>query len=209
MNKAGRDQKIKSIIKLEEKICRCERCASLIKCTSKPSLGKGDIEPQVLLVFECENNNTRDIDWIIALRNSIKNLFNIDRVYHTFMVRCQPKACTRPSNSCFPTNKLLDRNNICILNNKLCDGIPIKPFNEEIINCLTYLLEEIAVLKPDYVILFGPRVSDFVLKSYGIIHPELIEPYYKYESITFLSTVEDKSYELAELEKMAFQIKDN
>lgn len=204
MGKEGRDKKIKSIIKLEDRINMCTRCASLIKCTSKPSLGKGDIEPEVLLVFECESNFTSEINWIINLRNSIKEHFNVKEIYHTFLVRCHPKACTRSQiNKCLPGNKIIDRNSICLLTSQTCDGIQIKPLNEEIINCLAFLLEEINILQPIYVILFGDRVSDFVLKSYGMVNPEKNVKLYRHESMTILTTVEDKFYNSIELERLA------
>jgi uracil-DNA glycosylase len=156
-----------------------------------------------VLVFECENNYTRDTNWFIELRNALQQDFNTERVYHTFMVRCHPKACAHLEGcSCFPPGKMLDCDETCILTKRTCVGIPIKPLSEEIINCLTYLLEELGVLRPDYAILFGQRVSDYVLKSCGIFEPVQIGQAYKYEDITILTTVVEKSFNRGELQKL-------
>ncbi|MCX5780108.1 MAG: hypothetical protein NTV45_04685 [Firmicutes bacterium] len=204
----GREHSIKSIIKLEERIGQCGRCATLVNCTHKPSLGRGDLVPQVLLVFESESACTRNIDWIIELRKLIKLHFNVDRVYHTYLVRCQPKACPSTQGiDCSPTNRLLDRNNICLLTDQLCAGIPIKPTDEEILNCLTYLLEEINALQPGCVMLLGSRVSDFVGKSLGRFEKNMDMPAYSYEDITFLPTVAAEVLQDEEIRRLAELIK--
>lgn len=196
MGKGDRDQIIKSIIKMEERICQCDRCESLVKCTSKPSLGKGDLEPKVILVFENENSFTSDKERVIELANLIKKDLKTNEVYYTFLVRCHPKACSsRQSNDCFITSKLLDRNNICLFTKQPCNGVPIKPLNEEIINCLTYLTEELSILQPEYVILFGNQVSNFVLKSYGVFDSVQINQAYKYENITFITSEEENIFD--------------
>lgn len=195
MEKGTREQNIKRIINMEDRIAQCNRCPSLTRCIRKPSLGKGDLEPQVLMVFECENQFTLDLEKVIHLRDSIKKSFSTERVYHTFMVRCQPKACTsRQNTNCFMTNKLLDRENICLLNSNLCEGIPVKPSSEEVMSCLPFLMEEIDVLKPDYVILFGQRVSEYVLKSYGLFDAIEKDKVFEYDKITFLITSEEKRF---------------
>lgn len=195
MEKGTREQNIKRIINMEDRIAQCNRCPSLTRCIRKPSLGKGDLEPQVLLVFECENQFTSDLDKVIQLRDSVKKNFSTERVYHTFMVRCQPKACaSRQNTNCYMTNKLLDRENICLLNNNLCEGIPVKPSSDEVMSCLPFLMEEIEVLKPDYVILFGQRVSEFVLKSYGVFEQFESDKSFEYDDITFLITNEEKKF---------------
>ncbi len=206
MEKGTREQNIKRIINMEDRIAQCNRCPSLTRCIRKPSLGKGDLEPQVLLVFECENQFTSDLDKVIKLRDSVKNNFNTERVYHTFMVRCQPKACaSRQNTNCYMTNKLLDKENICLLSNSLCEGIPVKPSSDEVMSCLPFLMEELEVLKPDYVVLFGQRVSEYVLKSYGVFEQIERNKSFKYDDISFLITDEEKYFtsdEAARLSKM-------
>jgi len=203
MGKSKRDQNIKSIIKMEDRVGQCYRCLALTMCTRSPSLGKGDLEPQVFMVFECENSYTRDTNWLIELRNMIKQEFKVERVYHTFMVRCHPKACSKRQNcSCFQPGQLLDRDNICKLTGDICDGIPIKPAGEAIINCLTYLLEEMDILNPTHVILFGKNVSDYVLKSCGVFEELQLGQAYKCKDMVFLPTVEEKLFNESELQNL-------
>lgn len=195
MEKGTREQNIKRIINMEDRIAQCNRCPSLTRCIRKPSLGKGDLEPQVLLVFECENQFTLDLDKVIQLRDSVKKNFSTERVYHTFMVRCQPKACTsRQNTNCYMTSKLLDRENTCLLSNNQCEGIPVKPSSDEVMSCLPFLMEEIEVLKPDYVILFGQRVGEYVLKSYGVFEQVENNKLYEKDNISFLTTGEEKVF---------------
>ena len=199
-----REQNIKAIIKLEGRIRLCNRCPALLKCTSKPSFGKGDLEPEAMVVFEGESIYTQDIDWVVAMRKSIQKYFSVNRIYHTFLVRCQPKACTRGQDiSCTLNSRLLDHNDICLFTNRSCDGIPVKPSNEEVINCLYFLLEEIEVLKPKYVFLFGSRVSDFVLKTYGIFEPPAEQQLFEHEATTFISMVGEEAYSNKDFKKAA------
>lgn len=165
-----REENIRLIIEMEDRIAQCKRCKSLLSCIRKPSMGKGDLEPEIILIFENESNGLQNAEKLLELREIIKNEFDANRIYHTFMVRCQPKACAIRSNtSCYlENNKLIDRDFNCLLSGKPCAGIPIKPSDDNIINCLPFLLEELEILNPRTVILFGERVSDFVLKSYGI-----------------------------------------
>lgn len=192
----NREQNIRRIIEMEDRICQCQRCPSLVKCLRKPSMGKGELDPQALLIFEYENSYTRDINNIIKLRNIIKQELKLDKVYHTFMVRCQPKACaTRQSVTCYGEGKWIDKDYTCLLSNKTCDGIPVKPGNSEIISCLSFLLEEIEILHPTYLLLFGERVSEFVLKSYGIYSNLTTNQRYEYEHMIFLTAVEENEFQ--------------
>ncbi|MDD3307897.1 MAG: hypothetical protein PHO29_12480 [Acetobacterium sp.] len=168
----SREASIRKIIDMEDRISKCQRCAHLNQCILKPSLGKGELEPEVMMVFESDNNFTKDSSRLISLRNLIKKELNINKIYHTFMVRCEPKVCTvRQNLNNFTGNsnykKLLDRENKCLLNSKACSGISVKPTDEEIIFCLPFLLEEMVILNPPHVILFGERVIDYVAKSVG------------------------------------------
>jgi hypothetical protein len=204
MDENKRDQNIKAIIIMEDRVGQCSRCLSLTRCTSKPSLGKGDLDPEVLLVFECENSYTSDTNWLIQFRNRIKDYLNVKKVYHTFMVRCHPKACDKLQSCSFLLpDQLLGRNNICKLSSDICDGIPIKPSGEAIINCLTYLLEEMNILSPSYVVLFGNKVSDYVHKSCGAFEGLQIGQAYKYKDMLLLSTVDEKSFDDRELQTLA------
>jgi len=197
MSKTTREENIRRIIVLEDRIYQCRRCKPLLRCIKKPSLGKGDLEPAIMLVFEFNSTFSADIKNLIELRNLIKKEFGISGIYHSFMVRCQPKACTvRDTVSCYAENKLLDKeNNNCILTGKACTGIPVRPSCEEIIACLPFLLEEIDILSPRYIIFFGERVSEFLLKSYGIFDYD-IEPgsHFKYGNMILLTTVCEEKF---------------
>lgn len=210
MDTEVREQHIKSIIKLEERIAQCRRCPELIRCTSQISLGKGDLQPEVLMVFECEDSQTRNTAWIIGIRNMIKKYFRITQIYHTFLVRCHPKSCiSNQDDGYFLTSRLIDRSGICLLNRQPCNGIAIKPSNEEIINCLYFLLEEITILNPKYVILFGNRVKDFILKTYGIFDTDNNNLVYRYENLAFLVAVEAEACQDYEIQKLAFLADNN
>jgi uracil-DNA glycosylase len=191
----NREQNIRRIIEMEDRICQCQRCPSLVKCLRKPSMGKGELDPEALLVFEYENNFTRDINNIIRLRNIIKQELKLDKVYHTYMVRCQPKACaTRQSVNCYGQGKWIDKDYTCLLSNKACDGIPVRPGTDEIISCLPFLLEEIEILHPPYLLLFGERVTEFVLKSYGVYSNLATNQRYEYGEMIFLTSVDENEF---------------
>lgn len=193
----NRDQNIRRVIDMEDRISSCKRCGSLLQCVRRPSMGKGELEPDVLLVFECESSFTRDVSRIVDLRNLIKNEFKLDNVYHNYMVRCQPKACAmRNSVSCFGDAGCLDRDNKCLLNGKPCEGIPVKPSNEEILACLPFLLEEIEIFRPQYVILFGERVAFFTLRSYGMFDNVNIGQKHFLSGINFLIASPEDEFNL-------------
>ncbi|HWP96199.1 MAG TPA: hypothetical protein VN426_05065 [Syntrophomonadaceae bacterium] len=171
--KGSREENIRQIIEMEDRIAKCQRCRTLTQCVRKPSAGKGELEPDLMMVFEYDNSFTRDIQNVIELRNLIKHEFQIDKIYHTFMVRCQPKACaTRNNLNCFSETRLLNKDNQCLLHGRECEGIPIMPSDGEVMSCLPFLLEEINILNPNYLMLFGFRVGEYVLKSRGIFDIE-------------------------------------
>lgn len=173
MVKGSREENIRQIIDMEDRIAKCRRCKSLIKCVRKPSLGKGELDPELIMIFEYDNHFTRDVNNLIGLRNMVKKELNLDKIYHTFVTRCQPKACVaRNSVSCYTDMRLLDKENRCLLNGRDCEGIPVRPADEEIIACLPFLLEEVTILKPAYVLLLGNRVAEYMLKSWGIFDIE-------------------------------------
>lgn len=203
MKKDTREQNIKAIIDMEERICQCNRCPSLTRCIRKPSLGKGDLEPQIVLVFECESEFTRNLDKIIPLRDCIKEHFSMDKIYHTFLVRCQPKACSSSQNTnSYMDIKLLDKDYNCLLTNQKCDGIAIKPSNPDIMACLPFLLEELQILKPNIVILFGQRVSEYLLKAYGVFSPVELGQMFKHGNSICLTTVDEKDFNSEECKKI-------
>jgi len=129
MARGSREENIRQIIDMEDRIARCGRCKSLIKCVRKPSLGKGELDPDLMMIFEYDNHFTRDVNNLIGLRNMVKRELNLDKIYHTFITRCQPKACvTRNSMSCYTDTRLLDKDNHCLLNGRDCEGIPVRKY---------------------------------------------------------------------------------
>lgn len=205
MPTGSREKNIRKIIEMEDRICLCQRCLGLSQCVRKPSLGKGDLDPAIMLIFESENSYTSDINKIIDLRNMLKNNIEIQKIYHTFMVRCSPKSCSTLQNTtCYLNTKLLDKDYNCALSRSRCNGIPIKPHNEEIIACLPFLLEEIEILRPRYIFMFGKRVSEFLLRSYGIFDEIEDGNSYKHEEMLLLATVEESKFGLNDLSKFHF-----
>lgn len=164
-----REENIRRIIDLEDRISACRRCPEQLHCVRRPAMGKGDLNPDIMVVFESETQYTIDLEKVIELRTLLKSSFGVERIYHTYMMRCAPKACsTRHSVCCYTQSKLLDKDYHCILTEQPCNGLAVKPDTSQIINCLAYLVEEIDILAPRYVFLMGERVSEFVLKCYGI-----------------------------------------
>ncbi len=204
MDANRREMNIKGLIRLEGRIAECRRCPSLLQCTSKPSLGKGDLVPQVVIVFECGDDRSYDIDWIVEIRNGVQKYFSVDTVYHTFMVRCQPKACPMGAGiPCQVNNSLLDTQNKCRLTSQPCIGIPVKPDDEAVLNCLGYVIEELHIFQPRYVIMFGRRVSEFILKSLGMLESIQDRLVFEHESTTFLSLLDDQYFRPEQLKDLA------
>lgn len=194
-----RENNIRNIIALEDRISQCRRCQSLVRCTAKPALGKGELEPDIMLIFESENSFTRNKENILRLRKLIKNEFDNDKIYHTFMIRCNAKSCTRrDSIEIYLSNKLLDVNNSCVLTGKKCDGILVKASDEAAVYCLPYLIEEIEIFKPSTVILFGSKVSEYILKAYGMYDKEESKLIYKYDDKTFLKSSDEFNFGIEE-----------
>lgn len=208
MANGNRDLNIRRVIEMEDRIASCKRCGSLLQCVRRPSMGKGELDPDVLLIFECESSFTRDLSNLVGLRNLVKNDFKVENVYHNYMVRCQPKACAiRNSISCFGEAGCMDRDNNCLLSGKTCEGIPVKPSNDEILACLPFLLEEIEIFRPRHIILFGERVAFFTLRSFGMFDNVVIGEKHVLSGMNFLiATVEEEfdSNQCQELQRITF-----
>ena len=155
-------------------------------------MGKGELLPELMLIFESENTLTYNSKKIVNLRRFIQNEFNIKDIYHSFLVRCHPKACSfrriveSYNDSRSSSERYIDNHNICLWKQEPCNGIFIKPDNEEIIMCLPFLLEEITILRPRFVILFGMRTAEFVLKSFGFFTDIKTNQTYEKNAVTFI-----------------------
>lgn len=203
MANGNRDQNIRRVIEMEDRISNCRRCDLLLQCVRRPSMGKGELDPDVLMVFECESIFTRDVARIVELRNLIKSEFKVENVYHNYMVRCQPKACAiRNSISCFGDASCLDRDNNCLLSGKSCEGIPVKPSNEEILSCLPFLLEEIEIFSPQYIILFGERVAFFTLRSFGMFDNVNVGQRHSLSGMNFLIASAEDEFNLDQCKEL-------
>lgn len=195
MANSNRDQNIRRIIEMEDRISSCKRCDSLIQCVRRPSMGKGELAPDLIMVFECESIFSRDVNKLVELRDLIKTEFNLSNVYHNYMVRCQPKACVIRNNiNCFGDASCLDRDHNCLLNGKPCEGIPVKPSNDEILACLPFVLEEIGIFHPKYIMLFGERVAFFMLRSFGMFDSIQIGQQYILDDMTFLVAPSEEEF---------------
>ncbi|MEN6349028.1 MAG: uracil-DNA glycosylase family protein [Syntrophomonas sp.] len=208
MLNVSKEENIRRIIAMEDRISRCQRCISLAPCKIKPSLGRGELIPDIIMVFESESSFTSDSKAIISLRKLIKEELGFSNIYHTYMVRCQPKACVLRQNLDFYTDssynnaKLMDKNQNCLLSGKDCSGIPIKPSDEEILLCLPYLLEEIEILRPDYIFLFGKRVIDYISKSCGFFLEADEADYFNKENITYFCTCNEEDFGKTECNRL-------
>lgn len=157
----------------------------------------------MIIVLECENLNAHSLERVIELRRIIKAQFNMDKVYHTFMTRCTPKACASRHNAfCHADGKLLDKSHFCILTKQPCAGLPIPPKTDQIIHCLGYLIEEIDILSPRYLLLLGERVCDYVLKSYGIFAPFNPGQSFNVNHMQLLTAVDEQLFNSEDCDKL-------
>lgn len=197
-------QNINRIITMEKKINNCARCTLQRRCVSKPAMGKGDLDPDIILVFQSQSNMNNEVNKIIEIRQMLKKDLARDKIYHTFLVRCQPKACTHIDNlNCISPKSLIDQEQNCRLNKTVCEGIPIVPRDNEIISCLHYLIEEIDILSPQIVILFGKRTTNFVLKAMGVLDTVIIPGLYIKKEQFIFTTVEENKFNSIESRKLA------
>lgn len=198
-----REENIRRIIELEDRIGECCRCPEPQHCLRKPIMGKGELEPDIMIVFESDNQFAYDLERVIELRKLVKSQFNMDKIYHTFMVRCTPKACAIRHSACCHTHcKLLDKDYRCILTEHPCVGLPVSPDTSQILNCLAYLIEEIDILSPRYILLLGERVSEFVLKCYGIFDSPSPGQSYSTNHMQLLTTVSEQSFSKEDCRKL-------
>jgi len=176
----------------------------------KPSFGKGELEPEVVMVFESDNQFTRDINKLIELRNSIKNTLKVEKLYHTYLVRCQPKCCTiRSSLNCYIDKKLLDKDNHCLLTGKPCEGVLVRPGYDEIMACLPFLVEELEILNPSCIVMFGERVAQFILKSYGYLDAFALNKPITHMGIVFVPICEESNVTSEQLMQLKQAVKNS
>lgn len=207
MAKENDGRSIKRIIAMEGRISNCSRCLQR-RCVYRPAAGQGDLDPRIMLVFL---NEGLDNNRIIEIRQLITKHFVQDKIYHTFMVRCQPKNCTHVDKlSCFKSQcYLLDREQTCRISKSSCDGITIMPEDLQIISCLHYLIEEIDILSPEIIIIFGSRTADFALKALGILDIQEVPAWYGMDGRQILTTVATCQFTGQDAETLASYIKES
>lgn len=208
--KRRREDNIRLIIELEDRIAQCKRCKTLLSCVRKPALGKGDLQPEIVLVFQNDIEQPDNKELIKKIREIVKKEFGTNKIYHTFMVRCQPKACSIRTNtsSYMENNKLIDRDFQCLLTNRICEGVGINPADENVISCLPFLVEELGIFEPGIIIMFGERVTEFVLKSYGVFQPVSVGEIIHDSNNNVFIAVSDPRHFSAEQLKRVKELKD-
>jgi uracil-DNA glycosylase len=64
------------------------------------------------------------------------------------------------------------------------------------------LIEEIDILAPNTVILFGKRTAEFVLKAKGVLEEPMIPGFYKYNNRCIFTTVEENLFTREDAKKL-------
>ncbi|MGE5403995.1 MAG: uracil-DNA glycosylase family protein [Candidatus Saccharibacteria bacterium] len=169
----AREKIISRIVKMESRISSCSRCQGIRICSPKPSLGRGDVQASIMVVFPQENEFTRSREKIAQMRETLASLAGEDRkVYHTYMIRCQPRSChRRKGKDTLFDGTLIDASSNCILTNAQCDGQVMEPDDQEAMNCLIFLLEEIEIIMPEVIITLGERVYQYLFRAFNILDP--------------------------------------
>ena len=91
------------------------------------------------------------------------------QVYYTYLVRCRPRLCpVKEERDRWFEGCCIDENDLCILSNQPCNGSPREPAMHEILNCLYFTVEEVAVLEPLWVVTVGNSVARVVLNAFGV-----------------------------------------
>lgn len=157
---------------MEERINKCNRCKDVRTCCYRPSTGKGDVEADILLVFASENE-VPDRSELSRIRHEVSAMAGEgSRVYHTYMVRCQPRICNRRKNQAVLFDGvLINPEGRCMLTREQCDALPVEPDDQQTMNCLHFLLEEIEILAPELIITIGERAYQYVFRAFGIFDP--------------------------------------
>lgn len=204
MRKTTMDQHVRRIMDMEARINTCKRCKSTYRCFRAPALGKGDLVPEIVLVFPSQCNQDAEVNHYMEIRQMLKTILSADRVYHTFMVRCQPRVCFHIDDlTDILDNKVAYHENRCHFQEDTCPGIPVLPAGIQIIYCMPYLMEEIDILSPSTVILFGKRTIEYGLKAVGIIEEPLIPWCYVNNGRIILTTAEVNCFTMEDAKLLA------
>lgn len=168
-----RESVISRIVKMEEQINSCSRCREIRTCSLKPSVGRGDLEGKILVVFQNETDFTRDRNLVAKMRQDVSSMAGQDNgVYHTYLVRCHSKLCTRRNEKkVLFDGSLINSDSVCLLTGDFCDAKNIEPSDQHYMNCLRFLLEEIEILSPNMIITIGESTYQYVFRAFGLLDP--------------------------------------
>jgi len=179
---------IKAIIDLENRIRQCDRCFPFSKYPCHPSLGKGDLGAQLMMVFKKETDLTRDIKKLKLLRSLLVDKLNISGIYHSYMIRCQVENLKLGQD--WRNINLINESRYCVPR-----GGTITDESCMLINCLSYLLEEVSILKPEMVLLFGQETWEPFLKACGFYFAIQLNQVYVYDNIKYITTVNEEVFD--------------
>lgn len=167
-----KDKTIGKIVKMEERIHNCSRCRDVRICCQRPSTGKGDLDPDIMIIFpnECDQSWTKSD--FSGIRQEIARMAGGKPVYHTFMVRCQPRICTlRRNKGVLLEGALVNGDNKCLLTRQECEGLIGQPDDQQTMNCLHFMLEEIEIFAPKVIITVGEQTYQYVFRAFGLLDP--------------------------------------
>jgi len=139
---------------LEEHIKICQECPLHKKipegCT--PVAGIGNINAKVMIVVDCVRSEQVILDEPLGLKESnfLKSVININQVYITPLVKCNPK---NDKNKERPANK------------------------SEINACSLWLGSEIGKIKPKVIIGMGQKTHQHFLDNVDLLDKNLLQPY--------------------------------
>lgn len=168
-----RESVISRIVKMEEQVNSCNRCREIRTCSLKPSVGRGDLDGKILVIFPTENDFSRDRNLVAKMRQDISVMAGLENgVYHTYLVRCHPKMCSRrQENRVLFDGALINSDSVCLLTGQGCDAHSIEPSDQYCMNCLRFLLEEIEILAPSVIITIGEGTYQYVFRAFGLLDP--------------------------------------
>jgi len=67
-------------------------------------------------------------------------------------------------------------------------------------------MEEISILNPTYIILFGQRVAEYVLKACGFFDTSEINKCYPYQGHMFIPSVDESQFSLLDCQQIKMHL---
>lgn len=188
---------IKKLVAMEQRIRYCRRCVSNPYESLMPALGKGELDPEILIVFESDGDHGANMDLFLTVRAMVKQVFQVRKIYHTFLLRCQTARLFLLNARIYTGEDQFDE----VHNTQ--DFSYVDPAAVFIFSCLPFLVEEIDILRPPVILLCGDTVSDYVLKAYGFYEPLPDKVDYRLTDFTFLAAPPAEQLTWQQLHKLA------